>query len=166
MLQVGTTITGGQNELRLELLGDDDSRIDVLKYVKLYQCTQIVSGRSKWAFAPWTVPQSREFGPIVTTDSDLPSWYRSTFKATHTDVPLWLEPRGMTKGQIYLNGHNVGRYFVATASGKTVPPQKKYYLPKPWLHTDKSNELLLFEEHDRAPNRCALKYDSKGPYGK
>ena len=58
--------------------------------------------------------------------------------------------------QIILNGQNVGRYFVATAAGKHVPPQRRYYLPEPWLRTDGPNELLIFDEHGNSPDRCRL----------
>src|SRR5690606_38617250 len=98
-----------------------------------------------------------------TLTGSVPRWFRSTFSVARADVPLWLEPRGMSKGQVYLNGHNVGRYFVATADGKAVPPQSRYYLPEPWLHTDKPNELILFDEHGKHPGKCRLVYDANGP---
>ena len=64
----------------------------------------------------------------------------------------------MSKGQIYLNGHNVGRYYHATRTGRSVGPQERYYLPEPWLQTDTPNELLLFDEHGRSPVACRLVY--------
>ena len=70
----------------------------------------------------------------------------------------------MSKGQLYLNGHNVGRYFVATATGKAVPPQRFYYLPEPWLRTDTPNDLLIFDEHGKPPGKCRLVYNAQGPY--
>jgi len=78
---------------------------------------------------------------------------------------LFLESNGMSKGQIYINCRNAGRYFVATHTGKKVPPQSRYYLPEPWLNADGENELILFDEHGRTPNKCKLVYDPLGPYG-
>ena len=94
-----------------------------------------------------------------------PCWFRTTFSVKQTDVPLFLEINGMSKGQIYINGRNAGRYFVATHTGKKVPPQSRYYLPEPWLNADGENELILFDEHGRTPNKCKLVYDPLGPYG-
>ena len=72
---------------------------------------------------------------------------------------LWLEPNGMSKGQIFINGHNAGRYFVATPDGEPIESQTRYYLPEPWLKTDGPNELLLFDEHGKNPAKCKLVYE-------
>jgi hypothetical protein len=165
MLEVGSEITGGQNELRLALFNVELKGIEAGKFVKLYQCTENLTAKSKWAFAPWTVPGAKAFAAPARTVA-LPCWHRCSFTAGAGDTPLWLEPRGLSKGQIFINGHNAGRYFVATASGKAVGPQKRYYLPQPWLHADKANELLLFDEHGRSPGQCRLVYDADGPYAK
>ena len=79
-------------------------------------------------------------------------------------MPLFLQPDGLTKGQLYVNGHNAGRYFVRTHTNAAVPPQSRYYLPEAWLRTDASNELVLFEEHGRAPHKCKLVHDPMGPF--
>ena len=65
---------------------------------------------------------------------------------------LW----GMTKGQIYLNGNNVGRYFQSTAKGGAVGPQRRYLLPSSWIMASGNNDLLLFDEHGRLPEKCRL----------
>ena len=69
----------------------------------------------------------------------------------------------MSKGQLYLNGHDLGRYWVATANGKAVGPQKHWYLPEPWLK-DGDNELTLFDEHGKHPAKCRLLYNPMGPH--
>ena len=160
-LQVGAEITGGQNELRIAPFNVELKGSNPDKFIKLYQCTENLTSKSHWAFAPWTVPDEKAFGPLGRAVA-LPCWYRSSFMASPTDTPLWLEPCGMTKGQIFINGHNAGRYFVSTAANKAVGPQKRYYLPQPWLHDDKPNELVLFDEHGRNPGQCRLVYDANG----
>lgn len=159
--------TGGTNEIRLTLLEPMDKRVNVEKYVHLYQSSGAVTGRGQWAFCPWAAPSDEAFGELPAPSQKLPSqpaWFRAAFKVHDASVPLWLEPRGMSKGQIYLNGHNVGRYFMATRDGKAVGPQEHYYLPEPWLRTDAANELLLFDEHGRDPRKCRLLYNRMGPY--
>ena len=165
MLHVGAEITGGQNELRIALFNVELKNIEAGKFIKLHQCTENLTAKSHWAFAPWTVPNAKAFGPSSRAAA-LPCWYRCSFTAAPTDTPLWLEPRGMTKGQIFINGRNAGRYFVASPANKAVGPQKRYYLPQPWLHGDKPNELLLFDEHGRNPGQCRLTLDANGPYAK
>ena len=64
--------------------------------------------------------------------------------------------------QFYVNGKHVGRYFVATADGKAVPPQSRYVIPGPWLHAGRNNDLVIFEEHGANPGRCRVLYE-EGP---
>ena len=52
---------------------------------------------------------------------------------TYLDVSLW------EKGIVWINGHNLGRYW-------NIGPQKQLYCPAPWLKTGK-NELVIFDLH-------------------
>ena len=85
-----------------------------------------------------------------------PSWLGCTFTIKSLDTPLYLEPHGMSKGQIYLNGSNLGRYFVSTHAGKAVGPHNKCLVPASWLREQEPNELILFDEYGRSPSRCKL----------
>ena len=165
ILDVGDQLKGGGNELSLALFGDEatgavDPRLRTgrawPKEVRLYQCTANLSSRGRWSFAKWRLPHPDEFGPVPTRKVGLPGWFECRFKAGTGYGPLWVEPNGMTKGQIYLNGHNVGRYYVATASGKAVGAQSRYYLPEAWLDPGQDNHLLLFDEGGARPTRCRL----------
>lgn len=150
--------TGGQNTVALALYGRFNHKTNLSRYIKLYQVTDVLTAKSQWSFAPWCQPPQKEFVPLPGILEPQPSWFLSSFVAKDTSWPLWLEPRGMSKGQIYLNGHNVGRYFVNSRTGHAVGPQNRYYLPEPWLHTDQSNRLVLFDEHGRSPQKCRLLY--------
>lgn len=165
VLEVGEHLKRGKNEFKLALMHEHDDPADLIKGVKLHQAAEVLTDKAEWSFAPWEVPAADRFRPAPKTTPAQPAWYRTNFTVSHTDMPLWLEPRGMSKGQIYLNGHNVGRYFVATATGKKVPPQSRYYLPEPWIHTSGPNELILFDEHGKKPDNARLVYDPLGPYG-
>lgn len=164
LLEPGQQITGGRNVMKLALF-ESFKRTTPLKFVKLYQTTGPLTAKASWAFTPLPKPKSDAFEPLSSHRAKQPCWYRCFFSASRTDVPLWFEPRSLSKGQIYINGHNAGRYFIQTHTDTPVPPQKRYYLPEPWLRTDQPNELLIFEEHGRSPRQSRLAYDPMGPYG-
>jgi hypothetical protein len=86
---------------------------------------------------------------------DQPAWYATSFHYTPSDSALFLHVAGAKKGQVFLNGHNLGRFW-------TVGPQQHYYLPRCWL--DETNELLLFEEQGNLPRRTRLDFCPAGPY--
>lgn len=155
-----------RRQLRLSLFSPLRESIRLEDHLKLYQVTQVISRKGPWAFARWSMPEAQTFGKPQQMSHPQPAWYRCEFLASRTGVPLWLEPRGMSKGQIFLNGRNVGRYFVATAQGTPTPPQKLYYLPDPWLYDDRPNELVLFDEHGMLPQRVRLVYNPMGPHEK
>ena len=57
---------------------------------------------------------------------------------------------GLGKGVLYVNGRNLGRYWCVNG-------HLRYYLPKCWL--EETNEVVLFEETDAAPDRIVLDWD-------
>ncbi|MFI4859884.1 MAG: beta-galactosidase [Phycisphaerales bacterium JB063] len=166
--------TGGTNEVKLALTRTLDDDADPAKQVRAYQTgTRLThagkptkSGDTGWAFAPWVEPAHDDAGwkRLPKSTPSQPAWFRCAFSVNDTRVPLWLEPVGLTKGQLYLNGYNLGRYWQQTREGSPVGPQERYYLPEPWLNTDAPNTLLLFDEHGRAPHKCRLVYNPNGPY--
>ena len=159
-------VKGGKNKLTLALYEPLPAGVDPVKHLRFYKVNDIVSNpRGQWSFSKWTPPEDVAFSELPKTSPARPAWFHATFNVKQADVPLWLKPVGMSKGQLYLNGHNLGRFWVATAAGKKVPPQDAYYLPEPWLHTDKPNDLLIFDEHGRLPSKCKLVYNWNGPYG-
>lgn len=140
------------------------------RYLRLYQSLACPSTAGQWAFAPWQVPVAASEGSAGATPPDqpawrdrpragLPCWHRARFSVSTTERPLFLELRGLSKGQIFLNGRNLGRYFLTTAAGQRVGPQERFYLPEPWLRIDQPNELVIFDEHGKSPHRCRLVYE-------
>ena len=165
----GGPFTADQNSLELALFAPLPPDVDPSKHLKLYQATANVTEKAKWSFSPWQVPDptAEAFSNLSSKakSTGQPTWFATTFSVASTRCPLFLRPKGMTKGQIYLNGHNVGRYFVATADGTAVPPQDLYYLPEPWIRESGDNQLLLFDEHGAPPHQIDLIYNEMGPYG-
>lgn len=156
----------GNNTLSIALLDTVGDDFDPRQVMTVFQVREVLSAKTKWWFARWNLPQAADWDPKSTSGgAHQPCWYRTHFKVASTAAPLWLSMDGPTKGQIYLNGRNVGRYFTATSSGKPVGPQSLYYLPEPWLNVGGDNELIIFEEHGRSPAKCKLVYDENAPYG-
>lgn len=59
------------------------------------------------------------------------SWYRVEFELPAADPNIWipwmLRVNASGNGEMYLNGHNIGRHFEAG-------PQREYFLPECWLN--------------------------------
>jgi beta-galactosidase len=54
----------------------------------------------------------------------------------------YLDLSNFSKGFVYINGHNLGRYW-------NVGPQQRLYCPAPWLKKGK-NEIIIFDLHQIA----------------
>ncbi|WP_173915341.1 glycoside hydrolase family 35 protein [Halobacillus sp. Marseille-Q1614] len=73
-------------------------------------------------------------------DVRYPKFFRGTFDAEGLH-DTFIDSTGFTKGNIFINGFNLGRYW------NTAGPQQRIYLPGPLLK-DKDNELVILElEH-------------------
>jgi hypothetical protein len=84
-----------------------------------------------------------------------PCFHRAAFTydtATHGGGPFRLHMPGMRKGQIWLNGQNLGRYW------QDAGPQESYKLPVAWLQPH--NELLLFDEEGADPRAVWIGTDA------
>ena len=84
-------------------------------------------------------------------------WYRATFSLSPKELAfpgreLMLELTGLTKGVLWVNGTNLGRYW--TTNGHT-----RAYVPKCWLYN--TNTLLVFEEGTGTPDQVRLIWDDK-----
>ncbi|KAG7969843.1 hypothetical protein I3843_07G053100 [Carya illinoinensis] len=102
------------------------------------------------------------------------TWHKTYFNAPEGDEPLALDMEGMGKGQIWINGQSIGRYWTAYASGNCngcsyagtfkppkcqlgcgKPTQRWYHVPRSWLKPTQ-NLLVLFEELGGDPSRISL----------
>ena len=146
---LGNELKGGKNRLKLLLWGDVDAK--VLENIKLHLLIESISAQGRWSYRKWGPPVGG--GRVV--GKGLPAWYRARFSYKPTSTPLFLRILAAKKGQIYLNGHNVGRFW-------NIGPQEHYYLPEPWLAKD--NELLIFEEQGNIPSGSRLVFRPRGPY--
>lgn len=82
-----------------------------------------------------------------------PAYYRATFQAAPPAAAgphpiLRITTDGLSRGFIWLNGHNLGRY-------PEKIPVNGLYLPEPWLNAA-GNELVIFDEEGHAPTQVKL----------
>ncbi|CAL5373933.1 unnamed protein product [Camellia sinensis] len=103
------------------------------------------------------------------------TWYKTTFNAPDGDEPLALDMDSMGKGQIWLNGQSVGRYWPGYKASGTCgacnytgwfdekkclnncgeASQRWYHVPRSWLYPA-GNLLVVFEEWGGNPYGISL----------
>lgn len=168
-------LEAGTNVVQLAVVPEDpaiagESAMAALAEATFEECVADVGAGAEWAFARWEPPRPGVFekprgGSARRSSRTLPhtpAWWRTHLPPVD-GRDLWLDPAGLTKGQLYVNARHVCRYFVTTAAGRPVPPQSRYYIPGVWLHADSDNELLLFDEHGASPARCRLVFHPSSP---
>ncbi len=160
---------GRHAQVQLALLADPSGRENVEKSlrsvadrVRFYACETNLTAKAEWFFAKWEPPAPSAYKPASKAGrtAGLPTWWRCIFRPGKSAAPLVLELTGLTKGQVYVNGRNLSRYFAATASGKAVPPQTRVVIPDSWLKpAGAENELVIFDEHGASPGKTRLHHD-------
>ncbi|MFG0298039.1 MAG: beta-galactosidase [Phycisphaerales bacterium JB047] len=118
-----------------------------------------ITDKGSWSFAKWEPPAEIDFDTVTKSklsSTHKPSWWKSSFSTPDTRVALELDCSGLSKGQVYINGQALGRYFVSDAKGKGVDPSLPLPIPFAWLNEDGPNELLIFDEHGFAPNKVKV----------
>jgi beta-galactosidase len=65
-----------------------------------------------------------------------PAFYRAHF-TVNSPNDTFLDTRSLGKGVVWINGHNLGRFW-------SVGPQQTLYVPGPWLRKG-SNEIVVFD---------------------
>uniref|UniRef100_A0A2N9IHC9 Beta-galactosidase n=1 Tax=Fagus sylvatica TaxID=28930 RepID=A0A2N9IHC9_FAGSY len=103
-------------------------------------------------------------GSLATQRQQPLTWYKAYFNAPKGDEPLALDMHSMGKGQAWINGQSIGRYWMAFAKGDCntcsysgtfrptkcqlgcgQPTQRWYHVPRSWLKPTQ-NLLVVFEE--------------------
>ncbi|KAJ4963706.1 hypothetical protein NE237_023645 [Protea cynaroides] len=102
------------------------------------------------------------------------TWYKSYFNAPDGDEPLALDLGSMGKGQVWINGQSIGRYWTVWANGNCngcsysgtfrppkcqtgcgQPTQQWYHVPRSWLKPTQ-NLLVVLEELGGDVSRISL----------
>jgi beta-galactosidase len=158
----------GRNVLRFAPdVGQNGAAKDIIKHTTIYECANALTDNASWSFAKWEAPTASSFEDVSQNAASRykgqPCWWRCTFDAGELTDPLWFETAGLSKGQAFINGHHLGRYFTSTSTGRAVGPQDRLLIPSSWVNEDRSNELLIFDEHGFSPHRTRLVFNPTGP---
>ncbi|KAH9757097.1 Beta-galactosidase 16 [Citrus sinensis] len=79
------------------------------------------------------------------------SWgYQTTFRAPAGNDPIALNLQSMGKGEAWVNGQSIGRYWVSFKTSKGNPSQTRYHVPRGFLKPT-GNLLVLLEEENGNP---------------
>ncbi|KAK6936028.1 Glycoside hydrolase 35, catalytic domain [Dillenia turbinata] len=163
----GAGITGP-----VQLKGANGSTIDLSSRQWTYQIGLVGEdlGLSAGSSSQWistsTLPKKQ---PLI--------WYKTTFDAPAGGSPLALDFTGMGKGEAWVNGQSIGRFwptYIAPSSGCTSscdyrgsfnsnkclkncgqPSQTMYHVPRSWLQPS-GNTLVLFEESGGDPTQISF----------
>ncbi|KAI3813578.1 hypothetical protein L1987_18305 [Smallanthus sonchifolius] len=111
---------------------------------------------------------------LITQKQQPLTWHKAYFNEPDGDEPLALDMSSMGKGEAWINGQSIGRYWSTYANGDCQgchyagtyrpltcqlgcgqPTQRWYHIPRSWLKpTD--NLLVLFEELGGDPTKVSL----------
>jgi hypothetical protein len=139
--------------------------------------------RARWSFSPLILRVPVQLGTraaraAIPAKRSAPrlAWYRADFvlseKALAERAPFAFLPGQLQKGLLWLNGHELGRYWQLPAKHEVVegdkwllpyvtfdapgkPTQLRYHLPREWLKPGK-NVLIAFEEEGGNPAKSTL----------
>ena len=141
-------LKAGPTTLEFTMCGDAprdfESHVALIAY-------PIASALGDWGFRAWQSPTARD--AQLPTAGD-PAWWSCRFTRPELPGPFFLVTRGLTKGQAYLNGHALGRYW-------EIGPQHALYVPDSWLIED--NEMNIFDEGGAKPSDIYLSRDARVP---
>ncbi|GAA0142736.1 galactosidase [Lithospermum erythrorhizon] len=113
-------------------------------------------------------------GSLIAQRQQPLTWHKAYFNAPDGDQPLALDMSSMGKGEVWVNGQSLGRYWTAYATGNCVgcsysgtyrpnkcqlgcgqPTQRWYHVPRSFLKPTQ-NMLVLFEELGGDPTKITL----------
>ena len=131
----------GPDDQRWDLLVENSGRINYSKQLRsdrkgvVAYTPPVGKPPLKWYTypLPMTNPSALKFRK---TDCLGPCFYRGMFTV---DKPgdTFLDTSNLTKGQLWINGHALGRFW-------KIGPQKTLYVPAPWLKKG-ANEVVVFD---------------------
>lgn len=144
----------GENELplqveragaTLDLLVENCGRINfgraLLHERKGIDGTVLLDGRELRDWTMFSLPMQDlsklHFGAAEPTG---PAFFRGHFELSETG-DTFLDTRGWGKGVVWINGHNLGRFW-------SIGPQQTLYVPGPWLKRGR-NEVIVLDLHPK-----------------
>ena len=86
---------------------------------------------------PFTTLTGLKYTPVSKEAYDGPALYKGSFSVKEP-ADTYLDMSGFGKGFVFLNGHNLGKYWY-------IGPQQTLYVPSRWLQKGK-NEIVIFDQ--------------------
>jgi beta-galactosidase len=130
-----------QGKAQLDILVENMGRINFTKALrgerKGITKSVMLNGKELTGWQVFTLPMSDLSNLRFQAQQDSgPAFYRGTFNLSQTG-DTFLDLRNWTKGTVWVNGHQLGRFW-------DIGPQGTLYLPGPWLKK-KGNEVVVFD---------------------
>jgi beta-galactosidase len=140
-------LSRGHTEIELVFYGEPMQ--DVHGHVLLFTYPKS-KALGSWQFKRWRDPIT-EGQPSPNS----PAWWECEFERPGLLGPLFLVTQGLSKGQAYLNGKALGRYW-------EIGPQHSLYMPEPWIKYQ--NRLAIFDEAGSVPDQVSIIRDPAYPH--
>ncbi|KAM7489077.1 hypothetical protein LguiB_026561 [Lonicera macranthoides] len=160
---------------KIKLTGSKNGDVDLTESSWTYQI-----GLNGESLKLYSIENNENEGWTDLTPDAIPSifsWYKTYFDSPEGSDPVVVDLGSMGKGQAWVNGHHIGRYWNLVApkdgcqetcdyrgaydSDKCTtncgePTQIRYHIPRSWLQRTK-NLLVLFEETGGNPFEITVK---------
>lgn len=160
---------GGVRRVRIQAPGW--RKEEVLEHMAVYIAPK-AGVLTNWRWKTWEIPAEKTTGETVSEQSSrvgdplvllpvfgglrrkahrlAPAFFMAKFSMPQGEGPVFLNPGEMRKGQIFLNGRNVCRFW------QTGGTQEEYDLPRSWMK--EQNKLVVFEELGIFPQNAELSF--------
>jgi beta-galactosidase len=124
-------------------------RKGILESVALQNAGALTGTLTNWEVHPLPMDDQYVAGltPTVTDPHRPGIFFRATIPLT-TVGDTYLDLSGWTKGVVWVNGHNLGRYW-------QIGPQQRLYCPASWLVAG-DNQVLVLDLHQTTPAPVTL----------
>ncbi len=143
-------VPGGGGATRLDILVENSGRVNFAKPLRderkgITRSVEL-AGKTLAGWDVFTLPMSSTPRPRFATQAVTgPAFYHGTFTLDRVG-DTFLDLRDWGKGTIWVNGHQLGRFW-------NIGPQQTLYVPGPWLERG-TNDVVVFDLF--APARDSL----------
>jgi len=152
--QTALTITAERPGAQLDVLVEDSGRINYGPHIVDEQIGLLggvtLAGKPLFNWQnyslPMEQPEALKFEDATCTG---PCFYRATLTVAKP-ADMYLDTRTLSKGQMWVNGHNLGRFW-------SIGPQGSLFVPGSWLKPG-ANEVVIFDL-DAQPGRSVQGLD-------
>ena len=149
--------TLGQNSLIIPVSGEEHPVLDILveSMGRINFAAQMIdrkgitdhvtlNGMTLMNWEAFSIPMSADYVSSLKASATVRPgmFFKATLNLEETG-DCYIDMKDFTKGVVYVNGHNLGRYW-------NVGPQFRLYCPGVWLRKG-ANEVVIFDMHQTEP---------------